>query len=125
MKSLYISITIIILVFIFSIYSLFTLYEHKDSLMDIIDDIEISINNDDFKSQHKIIKLQNKWIEVEKWLTSITDHKMLDSIDESVASLMPLYEHQEKAELLSNISILKAKINKMVLDETPTLNRLL
>ena len=76
--------------------------------MQIIDDIEICINNDDFKTAAEHIeKLSNEISDFEPFFLATGDHAEIDNIEINLSELKSLTEGELKSQALAKVYVIK------------------
>jgi hypothetical protein len=84
------------------------LSKKSNNLMQIIDDIEICINNDDFKTATEHIeKLSNEISDFEPFFLATGDHAEIDNIEINISELMSLTEGELKSQALAKVYVIK------------------
>ena len=84
------------------------LSKKSNNLMQIIDDIEICINNDDFKTAAEHIeKLSNEISHFEPFLLATGDHAEIDNIEINLSELKSLTEGELKSQALAKVYVIK------------------
>ena len=84
------------------------LSKKSNNLMQIIDDIEICINNDDFKTAAEHIeKLSNEISDFEPFFLATGDHAETDNIEINLSELKSLTEGELKSQALAKVYVIK------------------
>lgn len=84
------------------------LSKKSNNLMQIIDDIEICINNDDFKTAAEHIeKLSNEISDFEPFFLATGDHAEIDNIEINLSELKSLTEGELKSQALAKVYVIK------------------
>ncbi len=84
------------------------LSKKSDNLLQIIDDIEICINNDDFKTAAEHIeKLSNEISDFEPFFLATGDHAEIDNIEINLSELKSLTEGELKSQALGKVYVIK------------------
>ena len=118
MKSLYVSIFIFISIIIVSVLSFFKVSEYQEDLTSILVRAETSATSQNYEEAHtEVLDFLDSWKEYDSLLTCLIRHPILDEIESSSAGLLPLLEHNETGEFLSELGKVKALLEIMIDDE--------
>ncbi len=120
MNRLKIAICILIVLVVFSTFSLFTIHmvlgKTTDSLNEILSLVEQG-NND--TAMQLILQTNEKWKAVEHFLTALTRHELIDAITMGFAKLAPYLNAQEYGNFIAQVEYIKSTIEITVASEYP------
>ncbi len=104
MRDLFVSIVIILIVFIPSHYAEKYLIESGTELTTRLNVIKDEVEEDSMESIDELIKIKEKWDEVEAVWNMLYNHINTDNIELSFTRLLISYGEKEKAECLVNLA---------------------
>lgn len=104
MRDLFVSIVIILIVFIPSYYAEKYLIESGTELTTRLNVIKDEVEEDSMESIDELIKIKEKWDEVEAVWNMLYNHINTDNIELSFTRLLISYGEKEKAECLVNLA---------------------
>lgn len=104
MRDLIVSISIILIVFIPSYYAEKFLIDSGKELTTRLNVIKNEVEEDSMESMAELIKIKEKWDEVEAAWNMLYNHINTDNIELSFTRLLISYGEKEKAECLVNLA---------------------
>ena len=125
MKRGIIALIVLFLVLTISISSLFILKNSTEELYAMVETIESSVSNEEYKKAQKDLdNFTNYWEDNKRKLTVIVHLQNLENINDLVAMLDPLIKEGSKGSLLVTIARLKVLIEDLYENEFPSAHNL-
>lgn len=126
MKSLILSITILISICVLSVYSFFTITNYNDEFNNLLNDFNNEVENGEMqKADETIDSLLIKWDKSKGLIDMLTRHETVNKIDEEISVLKPLFLKKEFGLLKAHIYKAKKLFDNLLHDETPSIQKLI
>lgn len=119
MRDFVVTIVIVLTVFITSYYSEKYLIDTGSELVERLNVIKDEVEEDRIESMDELIKIKERWDEIEAVWNMVYNHVNTDNIELSFTRLLISYGEKEKAECLVNLAEIVC-----LLEDTPRSERL-
>ncbi|MBO5142608.1 MAG: DUF4363 family protein [Clostridia bacterium] len=119
MRDFIVTVVIILIVFIPSYYSEKYLINTGNELVERLNVIKDEVEEDSIENMEELIKIKERWDEIEAVWNMLYNHINTDNIELSFTRLLISYGEKEKAECLVNLAEIVC-----LLEDTPRSERL-
>jgi len=109
----------------FAFYNLHRTTNHSEEIIDTLEILRKTIEQEDWKKTPEVIQeLEKKWEQADAWWTPLMDHREIDLLEQTIVRVVQNIEVRQKQEALVEIALAKRMTKKIMEKEQPYLKNI-